>query len=260
MIALLALSAAFLSYCKSDASKQDDRSKNLLAVMQNFSRNFCGKDSNCVVFNYTYPVFTGGTPGQADAMNAEIEKSVLGFAFPEAAPEIPFLAALDTAAARLINEYKTMYTENPLTFDQSWSNELSSFVVVSTPKIITINMYNTSYLGGAHPNTFAQPATYDLATAKLLLPNQMVNDTTALLALLESAYKKQKGLSEKDNIKSLLLEGIERLPMPQHAAILPTGISFYYNAYEVAPYAVGPANIILSWTQLGPLANREKWQ
>jgi len=42
--------------------------------------------------------------------------------------------------------------------------------------------------------------------------------------------------------------------------VLPEGVRFIYNPYEVAAYAFGQTDILLTWAQLGTLADKSKWQ
>ena len=47
--------------------------------------------------------------------------------------------------------------------------------------------------------------------------------------------------------------------MPANVGVVAEGIRFFYNAYEVAPYAVGAGDVLLTWDQLGALADKGKW-
>jgi hypothetical protein len=48
--------------------------------------------------------------------------------------------------------------------------------------------------------------------------------------------------------------------MPMMYCLVSEGVRFIYNPYEVAPYAVGQTDILLTWEQLGKLADKSKWQ
>jgi hypothetical protein len=43
------------------------------------------------------------------------------------------------------------------------------------------------------------------------------------------------------------------LPFPQQAALTDKGLLMYFNAYEVNAYAVGPTELLLSYTQIRSL-------
>jgi hypothetical protein len=44
-----------------------------------------------------------------------------------------------------------------------------------------------------------------------------------------------------------------------HAGIVREGIRFLYNPYDVASWAVGRTDVLLTWEQLGALAERTRW-
>jgi hypothetical protein len=87
----------------------------------------------------------------------------------------------------------------------------------------------------------------------------LVSDTNAVRPILEKAYKVSKGLKETDPLSELVYPEIQQIPMPAGAGVSAEGIHFYYNAYEIAPYAVGPADVLLRWEQLGALADKNRW-
>jgi Protein of unknown function (DUF3298) len=99
--------------------------------------------------------------------------------------------------------------------------------------------------------------TYDLATGKRVGITEFVTDTTAVVKMLEQAFRKDKQVGEKENIADHLL--IPQMMLPINAGLVQEGIRFYYNPYEIAAYALGPTDVILTWEQLGALADRKKW-
>ena len=101
---------------------------------------------------------------------------------------------------------------------------------------------------------------YDLTKgAKPLEINDLVSDTNAVRPALEKAYKILKGLKETDALGDLVYPEIKQMPMPANVGVAAEGIRFYYNVYEIAPYAIGDGDVLLTWEQLGGLANRKRW-
>jgi hypothetical protein len=47
--------------------------------------------------------------------------------------------------------------------------------------------------------------------------------------------------------------------MPMQWCVVPEGVRFIYNPYEIAAYALGQTDITLTWAQLGSLADQKKW-
>lgn len=211
----------------------------------------------CVNFKVNYPVFTGGDSTLRQALNKSVQGyllSVLG-----GNGEIPFAQALDSVGNAFIQEYAAEGGETTMMTGEMIT-EVNHKVSLLNAKVATVEMNGYSFTGGAHPNPFASLVTFDLSHgAKPVGLTDMVSDTNALRPILEKAYKLSKGLKETDPLSELVYPEITQLPMPANAAVVAEGIRFLYNAYEIAPYAVGFGDILLTWDQLGALAEKQKW-
>jgi hypothetical protein len=69
--------------------------------------------------------------------------------------------------------------------------------------------------------------------------------------------KKEPGESPK--LADLVFPEFKQLPMPMQWCVVPEGVRFIYNPYEIAAYALGQTDITLTWAQLGSLADQKKW-
>jgi hypothetical protein len=49
------------------------------------------------------------------------------------------------------------------------------------------------------------------------------------------------------------------LPVPVHFGIVADGVQFLYNPYDVASWAVGRTDVLLTWEQLSGTADRTRW-
>lgn len=254
------LSAAVLPFisCK---LKETPAAKPSASPIQSETRQcmkrYCASDEHCANFSIYFPQFIGGDSATTNAVTESYRSFILSTVGGN--PNLPFEVALDSAGIYFCNEFAQVIKENP-EMPLGYDFTLVSNVLVNNPKIITLEMSGNSYTGGAHPNSFATLVTYDLQNKGTVLPvTAFVNDTTAVLPLLEKAYKQSKGMTETGKIAELLYPELTQLPLPRNIGIVPEGIRFYYSDYEVAPHAVGPADIILSWGQLGGLADQKKW-
>ncbi len=231
----------------------------LKAENRQVSQKHCiGNDSEqCATFTISYPVFSGGDSTVAKALNKSVEGyllSVLG-----GNGDVPFTQALDSAGIVFIQSYKSDQAENPGR-PGGYTTEITNKIPLLNPKVVTIEMDGYSFMGGAHPNPFALLVSYELAKgAKPLAVTDLVSDTNAVRPILEKAYKLTKGLKETDPLNDVVYSETKQLPMPANVGVTAEGIRFYYNAYEVAPYAVGVGDVLLTWEQLGTLADKAKW-
>lgn len=247
--------AGLVFSCSGSGSQTASPATPLTFTMQEYKYKKCLHDSICAEINLRYPVFSGGSA--AERLNDSIEIAL--YMAVNANRELPLQAALDSAAAQL---YATMKSniEEDFAIGMSYTVELNSEVLLQTNKLISLQMDGYTFSGGAHGYYYTVLNTFDIATAESLRLGDLVSDTTALRPLLERAFV---GDHEEDipnvTLKDLLLDPEQPLALPLNYCIVPSGIRFIYNPYEVAPYAVGQTDITLGWQLLGPLADKKKW-
>ncbi len=252
--ALFGACALFFS-CAGGGDKTAAAATPLTFTMQEYKYKKCLHDSVCAEINLRYPVFSGGSA--AERLNDSIEMAL--YMAVNANRELPLQAALDSAAAQL---YATMKSniEEDFAIGMSYMVELNSEVLLQTNKLISLQMDGYTFSGGAHGYYYTVLNTFDIATAESLRLGDLVSDTAALRPLLERAFVDDH---EEDmpnvTLKDLLLDPEQPLALPLNYCIVPAGIRFIYNPYEVAPYAVGQTDITLGWQLLGPLADKKKW-
>jgi Deacetylase PdaC/Protein of unknown function (DUF3298) len=224
---------------------------------KSFNKKFCITDEQCATFAVSVPVLIGGDSLVNKAVNHSVQSFILSTV--GANESLPFTVAIDSASVHFVDDFKQAQVDNPDML-MGYSMEIKGNSLLLNSKVATVHLDGYSFMGGAHPNPFTTVVSYNLVDGgKVLTLPAMVTDTNALRPLLETGYKQAKGMKPEDKISELLYPELQQLPMPVNTAILPQGIIFYYNAYEVAPYAVGPTEIILSWEQLGALAEKKKW-
>ena len=249
--------ALCLFACKSKEKNAPPPAGPLKAETRTFHQKFCLTDDQCALFAVSVPELSGGDSVVTATVNHSVQSFILSTV--GANESLPFPVAMDSAATQFVTSFKQAHTDNPDML-MGYSMEINGTSLLLNPKVATIHLDGYSFTGGAHPSPFTTIVSYDLGNGgKVLTINALLTDTNAVRPLLETGYKQAKGMKPEDNISELLYPDLKELPMPANTAILPQGIIFYYNAYEVAPYAVGPTEIILSWEQLGALADKKKW-
>ncbi|MCC6283066.1 MAG: DUF4163 domain-containing protein [Saprospiraceae bacterium] len=249
--------ALCLFACNLKESKPASPPAPLKAETRTFNKKFCISEGLCATFNVSMPELSGGDSVTTKAVNHSVQSFILSTV--GANESLPFPVAMDSAATQFVETFKQMHTDNP-DYPMGYSMEINGTSLLLNTKVATVHLDGYSFTGGAHPNPFTTIVSYNLLdSGKVLTINALVADTNAVRPMLETGYKQAKGMKPEDKISELLYPDLQQLPMPANTAVLPQGIIFYYNAYEVAPYAVGPTEVILSWEQLGALADKKKW-
>ncbi|MFN0216025.1 MAG: PdaC/SigV domain-containing protein [Saprospiraceae bacterium] len=262
-ITLLIVFAAFCVFaaffCK---SKDNNPQTNTLmtASSSQYSKRHCVDDDAqdlCAVFNISYPVFSGGDTAIVGALNKSVQNYLLSAVGGNG--HSSFVQALDTAGQQFVQMYLDALRENP-DFTMGYSTEITDTVSFLNTKVATIQIDGYSFTGGAHPNPFGSLVSYDLTKgAKPLEINDLVRDTNAVRPILEKQYKISKGLKETDPLDELVYPEMKQMPMPANVGVAKEGLRFFYATYEIAPYAVGAADVLLTWEQLGALSDKTKW-
>lgn len=224
--------------------------------LRTFTKQHCVQADACADFSVIYPLFSGKNSGLANAVNQAVQARIcMGL---QANPGLPFEVALDSAGKALVDAFLEDHRQRP-DLNMGYLSQVTGNVLLDNDKIVTVRLDFASFTGGAHPNSAVAVLSFDLANGgRELKAADLLRDTMLVLPLLEKAYKNAKGLPENADIGELLLTENKKLPLPANVGVLPEGLLFAYGDYEVAPHAVGPADLILTWEELGASIDREK--
>jgi Protein of unknown function (DUF3298) len=162
---------------------------------------------------------------------------------------------LDIATKSNFSDFKS-YGETIIDFGDSpliEQTENISLYFIDDRKMI-LKMYNTSYAGGAHPNTYESFLNIDRGTNKVMTLKNILDVKKYSNVIKEKIMLKlkQKGIwtstwfGEEE-------QGAKGVAVASEYAILPTGILFWYNPYEAAAYAFGPIQVFLKYSEIDPL-------
>jgi len=258
LVVLSAVFAILFLHCTSNNNNKSKTSP-IVAESSQYAKLHCVNESSgvCAEFNVSYPIFSGGDTATVTALNRSVQQYLLSAVGGNG--QLPFVQSLDSAAWHFVQSFVEEQQENP-DREIGYAMEIKDTIPFLNAKVATVQFDGYAYTGGAHPSPFGILVSYDLTKkAHPLCLADMVTDTNALRPLLEKAYKISKGLQADSPLAEATYPDMEQLPMPANVGLVAAGIRFYYNAYEVAPYALGDSDILLTWDQLGSLADPNKW-
>lgn len=140
----------------------------------------------------------------------------------------------------------------------SWSNDTTITLYAKTKNTYTLSSSSSGYTGGAHGYHAINFDNYDIGTQeKLMLKDLFLPDSNQTLHMIASKhYKVSHGLNVN---QSLIDDGWfnNNFVLSDTFAITPNGILFYYNSYEIKPYAAGHTLFILPYSKLKNIINPE---
>jgi hypothetical protein len=219
----------------------------------------CVRDTICSTMDLTYPVLQGGSSA---AVLQAVNDSTLALVrvLAGANPRLPVPQAFDSAQLELYGLLDEQLQLQPDAPPAGYAREVTGRAVWQTDRYLSYELNSYGYTGGAHPFSFVGLMTYDLSTGKALTLPQIVRDTNALRPLLEAGFvDAKKEFDPEVKLKDILFEPDRPLALPLNFCVVDKGVRFYYNPYEVAAYAYGPTDILLTWEQLGAVAERSQW-
>ncbi len=189
---------------------------------QTVTENITENDRTILTITTEYPVIKGD---KYKALNEYIEKDALS----------------KTAY------YKELYSKElsehmPISEDidtSNWSVDLYYDIATLTDKLVSLYITESSYLGGAHPNTLARGITYSLTKEKPLRADDLV----------ENAYEKAKA-----GVKARAEEKPDDYPFYEDSFsfdadefyVTNNQLVFLIQQYEVAPYASGIMEYVMN--------------
>lgn len=170
------------------------------------------------------------------------------------------ISVADNAKASVKNFLAATEIEfNSLGFDnefpENYEQTDSIVPVFQSPKIITYLHSGYIFTGGAHGSSMVRSRMFDTKTGKtagwdIIDEAKKAELATTFKEALAKQYFKLAGVNElKDQ---LLVEG-STFPLPANPPyFMKDGVHFLYGQYEIAPYAMGMPQCVISYDDIKP--------
>lgn len=218
----------------------------------------CVVDTQCAEIKLAFPVVSGGNEAATRSINDTVSAFVQMVVGGE--PSWPVRQAVDSAVTNLHLMLEDQLSIIP-DYSMGFVHELTSKNLVQNSKVISFELSSYSFTGGAHGNYGSALFSFRLSDGGLVQLTDIIQDTASLRPLLETGFVESKSAQTGETyaLADLVFPESIPLPMPMQWCIVREGVRFTYNPYEVASYAVGQTDIILTWEKLGKLADKSKW-
>jgi len=193
-----------------------------------------------------WPEFTRTAGGAAkDSMAAWIQARVLAAAVQDQAPG-------DTTAiiAQFLDVYRTFKSQYPAATG-GWYLERTVDVLTDTLGVVTLDMRENSFGGGAHPNTARWLASFDPTGHQLRAADVLVEGNHESLDPIAQVYfRMARGLGPDDSLDQAGFQFPGPFRVNDNVGVTPAGLLFYFNDYEVGPHSTGPTEFTVPWAAL----------
>ena len=173
-----------------------------------------------------------------DAVSLSINQTINNhlvdmLAFGEEPPENTSLENAITSFDEAYKSFKTDVSETGLAWEAIFDGE----VIYKSAGVITIAINSYMNTGGAHGNMNITLYNFDAATGQVLELDDIIDDEDALTNFIEPYF--EAAIAEKDNAERSDYFFGDPFHLPANIGLSDEGVLFLYNAYEIAPYAMG---------------------
>lgn len=156
-----------------------------------------------------------------------------------------------------LQEYESILSEMP-DYKAPWSLERSLEVNFNNHGVLGVSFVDFSYTGGAHGNSLLLFSNYDLTSGEEIPLNALCEVDAAFNSSMEQIFRSSQNISETTSLEDAGFWFNEGFYVPNNFFISGKGVHFFYNPYEVAPYASGAIELYVSWKEIAPYLS-EKW-
>jgi hypothetical protein len=160
------------------------------------------------------------------------------------------------ACNRFEQAYNVFSKEN--NSEVPWNLELH--IAISKPfnEIVTLEVSEYSFLGGAHGNGTINYYNYTIPDGKLLALKDLFPDINQLNKIAEEYFRKQHmqgDMTAGFNEYEFEFEN-NRFSVNENFRLTTNGLQILYNTYEIAPYVLGDQLIEIPWERVQPLLKK----
>jgi hypothetical protein len=158
----------------------------------------------------------------------------------------------------LVNSFVANYTQIKTELKQdslpSWEAQASAKINYQSKKSLNITVDYYLFTGGAHGYGATESLLINPENGRTYKLNEVFSNTAKLTQLVEAKFRAQLKVPAKSSLTDAgYFFTDDRFILPKNFILSDKGIQFHYNTYEVACYAQGPIDILISYQDLGEL-------
>lgn len=175
-------------------------------------------------------------------INEYLDKQLMGFLYPENKT-----TDIKSAIKKLITDYKNdfdLLSKDKLAYSNNY--RFISKIIYKSKNHLTLQIDEDSYTGGAHGNYFSIYSTFDLNTGKVLTLKDLDKNLSKITRLGENKFRELKQIPYNKKLNDFgFFFDKDRFYLPENFGVTDKSVIFYYNSYEIAPYVMGPTELVM---------------
>jgi hypothetical protein len=201
---------------------------------------------------FEFPEFLPATPAPlVDSLRGVIARNV----FASLEGDEGGTSTFDALAGELRDEYLELREEFP-DYAIPWELTRKGTILFDSAGIVTLRFDEYSYLGGAHGMQISRFISFESKSGHRLSEEDLFRpgSAEALSRGIEEEFRRIRGIKEGVSLSDAgfwVEEG--KFPVSPIWGVCSGGILFYYPAYEIGPYALGPTEVRVPLERMRPL-------
>lgn len=141
-----------------------------------------------------------------------------------------------------------------------WEDRRMVEVVYNRHYIFSISCNFYSFTGGAHPNGWTDYYNFNIQTGKIIELEDLFSyrELKKLQSIGENLFREMYGLNQEDKFSDYdFWFPDDKFYLAANFFIDNQGLTFYYNSYEIAPYAHGPTTLHIPYELIDDLIDQQ---
>jgi hypothetical protein len=246
-VVVVILSAIGFFSCETKTERKETPISFQLKTFRAESTGGCKADTlPCAYYEVTYPEFSGLDSGTANIIKREIDASV-SMGNPEATGQ-----TMEQIGKGFINDYEEFKTEIPEGVG-GWHYTAKVEVEVQTDSLLSLSVNDEYYTGGAHGGSGVYFINVNPRTGKKFTLDNLLKPgyQEPLREAGNRIFRQVRTLADTASLIENAFEFPEdKFELNQNYGFKQEGIVFFYNSYEIAPYAAGPTEVLIPYEEL----------
>ncbi|MFZ4435364.1 MAG: DUF3298 domain-containing protein [Flavobacterium psychrophilum] len=158
----------------------------------------------------------------------------------------------------LANSFVANYTQIKADLKQdslpSWEAQATTKINYQSPKLLNIILDYYIFTGGAHGYGASESLLFNPENGRAYKLNEVFSKTDKLTQLVETKFRVRLKIPAKTSLTEAgYFFADDTFVLPKNFIFSKKGIRFHYNTYEVASYAQGPIDVLISYKEVGNL-------
>lgn len=244
----------FLSGC----STKNTNDYKIQYGMKKFERTFGSCDSTdtgCAKILFEFPeIKYAYTESVKDSISRQIQNTLLSNYTVGVN-----INSLDSLSELFSSDYQDMSKDFP-GYNLPWELNNTISIIYNDNSVVSLQSEFYHFTGGAHGNSGVYFTNFNSEDGgKLALSDLLIPDYRRELNLTaEKIFRNQNNILPDEDLEAAgyWFEG-NKFSLNDNFAIKNDGLVFYFNSYEIAPYAMGPTEILIPYKEMKNLVKKD---